>query len=123
MKNFFKIFFGVLFLAIVFSCVRYQSADEQVNSIWQGQYNGNFSGDQIGTVSFVVSKTGGIDGTLKRTGYSDDEFGGYVSANGKFDFNSRANFFFSGFLDNVMGSNGHWYNSTGDKGSYLIKIK
>ncbi|MBC7556229.1 MAG: hypothetical protein H7195_04630 [Chryseobacterium sp.] len=123
---FFKKYFGlfsVLLLLIASSCTRYMDPDSQVNSNWQGQYYGTFTGDQTGTILLSVSKTGSIDGTIKRSNYPDDEFGGYVSANGKFDFNSRGNFYFSGFLDKVTQSAGSWYNSTGGKGNYIIKLK
>ena len=65
MKN---IFFLLLVSFITFtSCISDEESSRQVNSGFQGNWFGTFSGDESGTVVFVVEKEGTIVGELDIT--------------------------------------------------------
>ncbi|MDR2236610.1 MAG: hypothetical protein LBE92_10830 [Chryseobacterium sp.] len=80
------------------SCTSDEESKRQVNSAFQGQYKGTFSGDENGTITFTVSKEGTMDGELTSAANSKETIGGYVNFDGKFDMNTKNNFQLTGYL-------------------------
>lgn len=120
----FTFFISLLVCITLFaSCNDDEEYYNQVNSTYQGNYSGSFIGDSEGNISFVVKKEAGFNGDLKVVGAQSENFLGYVATNGKFDINTRAGYFFSGYLNKTTVIKGSWYNSDGRKGTYEIKFK
>lgn len=107
------------------SCTSDEESRRQVNSSFQGNWTGSFSGEESGTIKFTVEKEGTINGTLTILNNTISEsFEGYVNFNGKFDINTRNKYYFSGILDNVKPVNGEWkkQSDTGEiKGTFNLK--
>lgn len=120
---------NVIFLLFLFlmntSCTSDEESRRQVNSSFQGNWTGSFSGEESGTIKFTVEKEGTINGTLTILNNTISEsFEGYVNFNGKFDINTRNKYYFSGILDNVKPVNGEWkkQSDTGEiKGTFNLK--
>ena len=103
----FKAFVLFLFLSVI-ACTSDEESARQVNSGFQGNWVGTFSGDQNGSITFVVEKEGTIVGELNLSPSNTKEtINGYVNFDGKFDMNTASNYKFSGYLKN-SNSNGIW---------------
>lgn len=124
MKSTIRVLFFII-LAFNLSCISDEESRRQVNSNFQGKWTGTFTGDDTGIITFNVKKEGTLDGNLSSTtsGFTEN-FEGYVDINGKFDVNTRAKYYFSGYLDNVKLSEGQWTkileNGTA-KGTFTLK--
>ncbi|WP_294324713.1 hypothetical protein [uncultured Chryseobacterium sp.] len=109
------------------SCISDEESRSQTNSGFSGEWTGSFTGDFSGAINFTVSKEGMIEGALMFSPNNNSEtFGGYVNQNGKFDFNTKNNFLFSGILLKEKNSSGQWHgNASGSpsSGSFSIKKK
>ncbi|WHF51146.1 hypothetical protein QGN23_12000 [Chryseobacterium gotjawalense] len=121
-----KIHWLLLFCFFVnISCISDEERQRQVNSGYQGKWIGSFTGDDTGIITFNVKKEGTLEGNLSSTtsGFSEN-FEGYVNFNGKFDVNTKAKYYFSGYLDNVKPLEGQWtqilQNGTA-KGTFTLK--
>lgn len=90
------------------SCISDEESARQVNSGFQGNWTGNYAGDENGTIAFVVQKEGTIVGgiTLNPSNVKES-INGYVNFDGKFDMNTKSNYKFSGFMKDSK-SNGMW---------------
>ncbi|SEM75472.1 hypothetical protein SAMN05421856_106136 [Chryseobacterium taichungense] len=90
------------------SCISDEESARQVNSGFQGNWSGNFTGDDNGSVTFVVQKEGTIVGEINLLPSNIKEsINGYVNFDGKFDMNTKSNYRFSGYLKDSK-SNGIW---------------
>lgn len=128
-KNKIKKIIFFLLPFIVFSCTFLPERDElQENSPYQGVWEGTFSGDDKGWLSFTVLSSGHIvEGKWISAEYNyTDELLGYVGPGGKFNINTRKLLYISGFLVENK-SDGEWYKllqSHKERGKYSIsKIK
>lgn len=102
-----KYFFLVLFFLFA-SCISDENLDLQSNSKFQGNYAGNFDGGLSGKITFTVSDTGNMEGTVSYTpSNSSESILGYVVISGKFDANTKTGLHFSGYL-NDSSMNGSW---------------
>ena len=120
---------NVIFLLFVFlintSCTSDEETRRQANSSFQGNWTGSFNGDDTGIITFNVKKEGTLEGNLSSntSGFSEN-FEGYVNFNGKFDVNTKAKYYFSGYLDNLKPLEGQWtqilQNGTA-KGTFILK--
>ena len=120
---------NVIFLLFLFlmntSCTSDEESRRQVNSSFQGNWTGRFTGDDTGIITFNVRKEGTLEGNLSSntSGFSEN-FEGYVNFNGKFDVNTKAKYYFSGYLDNLKPLEGQWtqilQNGTA-KGTFILK--
>nr|WP_315028434.1 hypothetical protein [uncultured Chryseobacterium sp.] len=112
----------LLFIAIfsLTSCVSDEESARQVNSGFQGNWVGSFSGDETGTLTFVVQKEGTIVGeiTLPQSN-TKEAINGYVNFDGKFDMNTKTHYTFSGYLK-TSNSNGMWTKNN-LKGNYSFQ--
>jgi hypothetical protein len=118
---------NILFLIIIcisVSCISDEESQRQVNSDFQGEWVGTFSGNDSGTIVFTVQKEGTIVGDLTSlTSNTSQNFKGYVSSNGKFDINTRNNYYFSGYLDNIKPVKGQWTNVNTVAGNFQFHKK
>lgn len=116
-----------LLLVLFNSCISDEESQRQINSSFQGDWIGTFDGDYSGNINFTVSKEGSIDGSLSFSPGSYSEiFGGYINHDGKFDFNTKSNFKFSGILKNQKTATGIWNKAnsgSSETGSFSIKRK
>ncbi|WP_294285897.1 hypothetical protein [uncultured Chryseobacterium sp.] len=98
------------------SCISDEESARQVNSAFQGNWSGTFSGGDNGSVAFTVKKDGNVAGEITLLPSNIKEsLNGYVNFDGKFDMNTKSNYKFSGYLKDSK-SNGVWTknNLTGD---------
>ncbi|ASE61206.1 hypothetical protein EGY07_09130 [Chryseobacterium indologenes] len=112
----------VLFIALfsLSSCVSDEASAGQVNSAFQGNWSGNFTGDESGTLNFVVQKEGTIVGEIHLNQTNTTEpINGYVNFDGKFDMNTKTHYTFSGYLQSSK-SEGKWTNIN-FKGNYSFQ--
>ncbi|GEN75851.1 hypothetical protein [Chryseobacterium hagamense] len=103
---------NIVFLFVVLfslcSCISDEESARQVNSGFQGNWSGTFSGDANGSIAFTVKKDGNMDGEITLLpGNMKEPISGYVSFNGKFDMNTKSNYKFSGYLKDSE-SSGIW---------------
>ena len=120
MKNIFFLLL-VSFFTLT-SCISDEESSRQVNSVFQGNWFGTFSGDESGTVVFVVEKEGTIVGELDITSNNiKKEIKGYVNFSGKFDMNTDNGFKFSGYLAGNK-SNGTW-TTNNQQGQFTFQKK
>lgn len=100
---------ALLFLLFFVACTSDEESKRQLNSPYQGEWGGNFDGDNTGSIGFTVSKDGTIDGVLhfSPSGASEN-FKGYVAFDGKFDINSPNKYYFSGILNTSAPVKGKW---------------
>lgn len=94
---------NIIFLFFVLfsfcSCISDEENARQVNSGFQGNWSGNFTGDDNGSIAFVVQKEGTILGEITVLPSNIKEsINGYVNPDGKFDMNTKSNYKFSGYL-------------------------
>jgi hypothetical protein len=101
---------NTLFLLLFFvACTSDEESKRQVNSAYQGEWVGNFDGDNTGSIGFMVSKDGTIDGVLHLSpSGASENFKGYVAFDGKFDINSPNKYYFSGILNTSAPAKGKW---------------
>lgn len=104
----FKAFLIFLVLSVI-ACTSDEESKRQVNSAFQGEWVGTFSGDDNGTLSFVIGKEGTMSGEITFSPSNTKEIiEGYVNFDGKFDMNTKSNYYFSGILDNSKPVIGQW---------------
>lgn len=100
---------ALLLLLFFVACTSDEESKRQVNSVHQGEWVGNFDGDNTGSIAFTVSKTGTIDGVLHLSpSGASESFKGYVAFDGKFDINSPNKYYFSGILNTSVPVKGKW---------------
>lgn len=113
----------ILLFIVLFSfssCVSDEESARQVNSAFQGNWSGNFTGDESGTLTFTVQKEGTMVGEIHFNQTNTTEpINGYVNFDGKFDMNTKTHYTFSGYLQNSA-SNGIWTKNT-LKGNYSFQ--
>lgn len=100
---------ALLFFLFFVACISDEESKRQVNSAYQGEWIGNFDGENTGSIGFTVSKDGTIDGILNLfpSGTSEN-FKGYVAYDGKFDINTPGKYYFSGILNTSAPVKGKW---------------
>jgi len=117
--------FIVFLLSFATACISDEESRRQSNSRYEGKWSGTFSGDASSTFTFYVKKEGTFSGEIVTSDtVVSESFEGYVNFNGKFDFNTRSKFKFSGFLNNVEPSQGRWrkQDSGGElTGTFILK--
>lgn len=91
------------------ACTSDEESKRQVNSSFQGEWLGTFSGDDSGSLSFIIGKEGMMTGEIIFTPSNTKEIiEGYVNFDGKFDMNTKSNYSFSGILNNSKPVIGQW---------------
>jgi hypothetical protein len=119
---------ALLFLLFFVACTSDEESKRQVNSAYQGEWGGNFDGDNTGSIGFTVSKDGTIDGVLhfSPSGASEN-FKGYVAFDRKFDINSPNKYYFSGILNTSAPVKGKWkkleFSNSYISGNFTINKK
>ncbi|MCU7618612.1 hypothetical protein NZ698_15565 [Chryseobacterium sp. PBS4-4] len=106
----------LLFLIILTSCTSEENLNLQENSKFQGNYIGVFNGSVSGKISFKVSDTGNLEGSVEYDNATASEnLSGYVPISGKFDASTKSGLNFFGYLNDLT-INAKWTkgNSTGD---------
>lgn len=99
----------LLLLLFFVACISDEESKRQVNSSYQGEWVGNFDGDNKGSIGFTVSKAGTVDGVLHLSpSGASENFKGYVAFDGKFDINSPNKYYFSGILNTSAPVKGKW---------------
>ncbi|HIC8643213.1 hypothetical protein BAX97_07765 [Elizabethkingia meningoseptica] len=106
----------------IVSCRYYTEPDLQTNSPYQGEWFGDYSGDDNGEIFFKVSPKGHITGMRKPVNSNaSEEFIGYVLGDGKFSANTKTNFSIDGFIT-LNESRGVW-KQIPYKGIFYIQKK
>lgn len=113
----------VLLLLALFSfssCISDEESGRQLNSAFQGEWTGSYSGDLHGEIIFVVDKEGTMNGEVDY-GNTKESIKGYVNFAGKFDMATKSNFAFLGILKG-SNSSGKWTRDS-FSGNYDFKKK